>query len=255
MGSRYTQVKEHKGRHSLPPARSRSKHTDLGFTRAEGVKYRDVPTFSFAIMAHEKRKHWVPYLEENIPGAEVVWDRYNDRHETGLRSILEYDPDADYHVVVQDDALLCNDFVGGLAEAMQYVPDGLPVGLYHGRTRNHNDLGMNRAVSSGASWLCRSGPVWGPGIVFPTESIPDLTEFYQSIPDVPNYDRRVLRYYQKVGKQCFYPVPSLIEHRTEDNPSLASPSRTAHRMALKFIGPRSALSVDWSGPVIWAQKL
>lgn len=217
-----------------------------------GAKYRDEATFSYAIMAHRKREKWVPYLQERMPEAEVVWDRHNDRHETGLRSILSYDKSADYHLVVQDDVILSEDFLEGLAKAVLYVPDGHPLGLYHGRTGKQNNFAYNRGIKEGASWVAASGPVWGPAIVYPTAGIPDLVGYYRSIPHVQNYDRRVARYYGSAGKQCFYPVPSLVEHRTEDNPSLASPDRTAARSALRYVGPQSALSVDWSGPVVWA---
>lgn len=252
MGSRYTQRQDIRVR---PPEKRRSQYSEGGFDVRPGEKHRDSATFSIAIMAHKKRERWVPYLQELLPSAEVVWDRHNDRHETGLRSIMSYDPAADYHLVVQDDAILSEDFWEGLNEAIKYVPGGLPVGLYHGRTGNHNDAGVKRAVKEGACWVARSGPVWGPAIVMPAETISDLSKFYQSIPHVPNYDRRILKYYKSAGKQCFYPVPSLVDHRTEDNPSLASPQRTGFRHALRFVGPHSALSVDWSGPVVWAQNL
>jgi len=212
------------------------------------------PTLSVAVMAHQSRSQWVPDLVESIGGdVKVVWDRYNDRHDTGARALAAYNPEATHHMVVQDDALVARDLVAGVVEALKFVPAGNPMGLYVGRAKPRADevrTLMARAVDSGASFMVHKGPWWGVGIVVPTSSIRDLIRNYDGMADVPNYDRRIARYFESKGLYCYYTVPSLVDHRVEDNPSLVAGRGSHGRYAHHFIGPRSALEVDWSGPIV-----
>jgi hypothetical protein len=204
---------------------------------------------SCVIMAHSKRRQWAESLASEI-GCEVVWDKQNDRHETGLRAITSYDKTANYHAVIQDDAILCDNFVATLKSALSYAKKGLPVSLYHGGFLNssrHSQV-ADRAFSSKIPWLQRMGPIWGPAIVYPTESIPELADWF-SLSNIQNYDKRVMGFYKSKGKECLYTIPSLVTHRTENNPSLSGHDNP-NRAARHFAKPRSALEIDWSGPVL-----
>ena len=212
------------------------------------------PRVSVAVMAHKKREAWVPDLVKAIGGdVRVVWDRFNDRHDTGARSVAAFDRDATHHMVIQDDALVAKDLVGGVKNLLRVVPSSNPVGLYVGRAKPRADEVrslMARAVESNASFMVHKGPWWGVGIVLPVPTIKDLLENYDRMKNVPNYDRRVARYYESKGLYCYYTVPSLVDHRVDDNPSLVPNRGSAGRYAHNFIGPRSALEVDWSGPIV-----
>src|SRR5688572_1740995 len=85
-------------------------------------------------MAHKKRAHFVEQLQEQLPEAIVVWDRKGDRWDTGNRALCAYDPKAEAHIVIQDDSVVCPDFMAGVARLRKYVPDN-PISLYTGRTR------------------------------------------------------------------------------------------------------------------------
>jgi len=214
------------------------------------------PTLSVAIMAHASREKWVPDLEAQLGNVKTVWDRMNDRWDTGARALVAYDPNCTHHLVVQDDALLPPDFLEGVKKMLEYIPYPSPVGLYYGRVRpreTHTRMLVQRAKQQNASFIRHGGPWWGVGIIIPTANIPEIVKWGDSRPDIPNYDRRISRWYQENDIECYYPVPSLIEHRHGDeNPSLV-PGRTGiNRRAWQFVGPRSALDVDWSGPVIGA---
>jgi hypothetical protein len=195
-------------------------------------------------MAHPKRKSRAVKLSESL-GVEIVWDLFDDRHETGFRSIWAADPNADWHVVIQDDAVVCNDLLPGLREALRYVPKDAPVGLYHGGVSGGHAKAWSEAEDAGVSWLVRKGPVWGVGIVFPVSTILDLLRFYKSS-QVVNYDRRCLSFYQSRGVDCWYTVPSLVDHANIK--SLSGHDLPQKRNARAFLGPQSALSVDWSKP-------
>lgn len=246
---RYRQTTER----SLPKISRVNKYSE---PRAEAVSdgalYRENVKVSFTIMAHPKRADWAEDLARSI-GCGITWDTINDRHDTGLRSIMAYDPGADYHVVIQDDAIVGVDFVEGLKGALRYVPPGHPVGLYYGAKdgkNSHHVRGMQAAVDQGASWLVRKGPVWGPAIAYPVDNILTLAEWFKNS-DVPNYDRRVMFYYQSLGMDCWYSVPSMVDHRTKGNPSLTNhDDGRPPRAAKVFSGPQSLLEVGWDGPVL-----
>jgi hypothetical protein len=210
------------------------------------------PRLSYTIMAHKKRERWVPDLQAQLENCSVTWDKFNDRHETGLRAIRSYDANATHHVVVQDDALLCGDFVETAHNALRYVPESCPVSFYTGRVKPHSHEFSQiheAAKREGASFISGKGPWWGVAIAFPVDSIDDLAEFYSKADNIPNYDRRSARFYESRGIPCYYSLPSIVDHRVEDNPSLVAGRQNLGRYAREFVGPRSGLDIDWSGPV------
>ena len=204
---------------------------------------------SYTIMAHEKRRTWAEKLAEQL-SCDITWDQKNDRHDTGMRAIKNYG-NATHHCVIQDDALLADDFKFHVEQLVQYVDDGCPVGLYYGAKGAQNSAHVqahNEAMSFDARFLIRKGPIWGPGIIYPVSSIPKLEKFYNSSV-VQNYDRRVMRFYESIGKPCWYTIPSLVEHRVDDNPSLCGHNKP-NRQARLFHGPQSDLELRWKGPAV-----
>ena len=206
---------------------------------------------SAAIMAHPKRAEMVDellgWLDRPVP---VVWDRVNDRHDTGVRAIEAFDPDATHHVVIQDDVVPAGDLLAGAERALGSVPVDVPVSLYVGRVRPFAHA-VDHAVEqaeAGASWIVMDGIYWGPAIVLPTAVIPEVVRFFRSH-TVQNYDARVSRWFERQKLPCWYTWPSLVDHRGDV--SLAHPSAKAGRRTHSFAGAeRSALELDWSGPVV-----
>jgi hypothetical protein len=207
-------------------------------------------TLSAALMCHPRRKAFVEELTQELPEAEVVWDRENDRWETGSRALLAFDPSASHHVIVQDDAVLCGDFLAGVEKAAQAAGER-PIALYTGRVRPHQHTvtpAVKRAIRDGVPWLAFDGPWWGVGIVIPTAHIPDLVEWGNNHRRIENFDRRIEAFYKERSIDCWYTVPSLVDHRpVAENPSLI-PKRTGNRQAHHFIGDLSPLEIDWEQP-------
>jgi hypothetical protein len=215
-------------------------------------------SLSVALMAHPSRKAFVDELIERLDREpEIVWDRRNDRWDTGRRSMLAHDPAADWHLVIQDDAIPCCDLVAGVEQACQVAADR-PLAFYVGRLRPTNvqhQAGalVDNAARRGASWIQMEGPWWGPAIAVPTAHIADMLAWGDrrddpASPDyIANYDKRISRYYASQGIDCWYSVPSLVDHRpASENPSLV-PGRHGNRQAHQFIGAeRSALEIDWT---------
>jgi len=205
---------------------------------------------SFAIMAHPSRSSWVEDLQAQVPEAVVVWDQKNNRWDTGRRSLMAFDALADWHVVIQDDCILPPNFVGMVTDAINNVPGDGPIGLYFGRTRPRameTKTMFSRAIKAKASWILYPGPYWGVGIAVPTADIPHIVKYGDGLTNVGNYDLRIARYYESVKRMCNYTLPSLVEHRTENNPSLV-PGRTGgNRKAYIYVGSEP-VSIRWDGP-------
>lgn len=177
----------------------------------------------------------------------IVWDEHNDRHDTGIRAVQAYDPTCTHHLVIQDDAVACRDLLAGTERALKTVPPANPVSLYVGRVKPFRKM-VEHAVSAAdesVSWITMAGIYWGVGVVLPIAAIDDMARWYLHS-NVQNYDRRMSRWFEKQGIDCWYTWPSLVDHRGDESLVRA---RTARRSAHRFI-EGSALTVDWSGGVV-----
>lgn len=204
---------------------------------------------SLAIMGHPSRMELVMDLKRVLPNAEIAMDERNDRWDTGRRAMLAYDPECAWHIVVQDDAILCRDFIAGAERALTAAGDH-PVAFYTGRVRPNEHL-VNRMVSYAQlldrSWLAMKGPWWGVSVGIPTDRIEAMVEWCDQRTEIANYDTRMARYFEHVGIDCYYTMPSLVDHRPHDQiPSLVPGRNGRGRVAHWFIGGASPLEVDWT---------
>jgi len=215
-----------------------------------------VTRLSVALMCHPSRKRFVDELAEQLPEAEIVWDERNDRWHTGSRALLAHDPSADFHLVVQDDVILGRNLVAGATAAAAATDGKRPIALYTGKVRPKSELVtplIERAQRIGSPWLEMPGPWWGPGLIIPTAHIVDIVEWWERQTlkvqrSVKNYDRRIETFYtfERDGMDCWYTLPSLVEHRGVDkNPSLVE-GRTGNRHAHTFIGDADPCAIDWT---------
>ena len=65
-------------------------------------------TLSMSIMAHTSRVKYFPYLKSRMEGAQWSIDKKNSLLENSKASWSMHDPEADFHVVVQDDSIVCD---------------------------------------------------------------------------------------------------------------------------------------------------
>lgn len=206
---------------------------------------------SAVIRAHPKRRDLVDELLATLDRpAEVVWDRRNDEWDTGVRAWQAVDPDADYGLVIEDDAIVCRDLLAGLEKALEHVPAESVVSLYLGNRRpyQHRVKQMvTDANSADVSWIRTTSLIWGVAIAVPVSTIADMLTWCEWN-EHPNYDARVARYYATVLRwPTYYTWPSLVDHRQV--PSLLN--HPGERHAHRFVGEdASALDVDWSRQVL-----
>lgn len=204
-------------------------------------------TLSTKIMAHPKRAHLIPDLVERLglTDEDVIWDTDNNRWHTGRRAWEAIDQDAQWGLVVQDDALPCRDLLTGLEHALDYVPRNVLLSPYVG-TRRPVAARVERAVADaierGAVFIEMPSLCWGVAIAAPTRIINGMLPWCDE-QTYPNYDRRIGRYAIDVKRmETWCTVPSLVDHR--DIPSLVGHGEG--RVAHHFIGEEaSALEVNW----------
>lgn len=209
-------------------------------------------TLSVKIMAHKKRAAYVEDLVQRlgISDDDVIWDRKQDRWDTGRRAWEAIDQDATWGVVLQDDAVVCRDFAAGMEAALDRLEPNVVVSPYVGTRRplaHRVEAVVRTAIDNDAAWIRMPSLNWGVAIVLPTNIIDGMLPWCDR-QTYPNYDRRVGRYcidVKRMSTICTW--PSLVDHR--EVPSLVG--HGGGRVAHKFIGTEaSALDIDWDKPAV-----
>lgn len=192
---------------------------------------------SAAIMAVPERSEQARHLCELLANqglyAQIIFDTDRTEWHTGKRALLTYDDDADYHIVLQDDAIIGDNFVKNAIAAIQDVPVRTLISFYTGKTRPYKisvQEAVDKAKRGDGSWLTFNTLLWGVGIAIPTEQIPSIAYANSSI---MAYDRRVGQFYKAVGKSVYYTFPSIVDH-DDEMPSALNHQTTGRRVAHKF---------------------
>jgi hypothetical protein len=214
---------------------------------------------SASIMAHPDRADLVAELQLSlgqVPApVPVAWDDEGppsgnvDRGwRTARRGWELADPGADFHLLLQDDAMPCRDLLAGLERALEHVPPDAVVSAYLGQggaIGQRWDRVATDAARRGAAWVVSGKLMWGVGIVLPVRLIPEMIERANRAAGVPD-DMRVCGWIERRRGEVWYCWPSLVDHR-------AVPSLTKHRAANRRAWqhhPGSALDLNWAGPVV-----
>lgn len=214
---------------------------------------------SVSIMAHPKRRQEAVILLEKLKKypfvkSSITWDQKNGEWDTGKRALeVGINAGGDYHVVLQDDAILPPDFYNHLENALKTVPLKSLISLYTGTGR---PLGQRVtaavAKAKNVSWLRSDLLYWGVGIAMPTSHIVEVLDFVADRTEV--YDFRIGWAYMRNRLPVFYTNPSLVDHDDAMGSLLkqsALVSRADYekvpRVAHNFIGDRT---VNWNNAVL-----
>ncbi len=215
-------------------------------------------SLSVQVMADHRRDDLVADLLDRLglDDGHVSWDTDRDRWHTGRAAMAAGAArGADWTCVIQDDALVCADFVTGVELALDHVPAGCVVQPFVGTRRPMQGYVTNaftRAEAEGAPWIIMRAMMWGVVIIVPTWTVEPMLAWCERR-SWPNYDKRVGQfYYSKLAWPVYCTNPSLVDHH--EVPSLVNhgDGRVAHR----FIGADvSALDIDWSKPPVAMQGM
>ena len=208
---------------------------------------------SVSIMAHPDRRESAERLSAEVGLAPIAFDgegppsRDPDRiWRTARAAWMLHDPDADWHLLLQDDAIVATHLLEVLPRALRCVPRPSVVSLYLGSGRplaGRWSAVVDEANSVGASWIVGPRPIWGVGLLLPTPLIPDMVRYCDTQRGATD-DMRVGRWAQRSKLETRYPWPCLADH--VDGSSLVG--HGDGRVARSF--QADARASAWDGPVV-----
>jgi len=210
---------------------------------------------SAAIMAHPRRRVEAESLQNALDRpVPIIYDTVREpskdpaqRWATGRRAWEKYDPAADWHMVIQDDALVCDDLIAGLEVALNELGKEGLMSPYTGTGRpdqKNVTRALQHADDKGHAWMSTRSLNWGVAICAPTWTIEPMLEWCsRDAVARSNYDWRIGVYFRDVlGWRTWYTVPSLVDHRDEESlVGHGTLKRKAHRFH-----DGSALHVNWA---------
>jgi len=163
---------------------------------------------SISIMMFPTRKEYLPYLKEKLGDVPVAMDLGCGLIQNCFNAWSMHDPTADYHVVIQDDCIVCDDFYN---RAIKYLEkaQGRPVSFFYAQSRFYNKFKKERA-ETGA--IVKKALYGGLAICLPVSLIPKMLESYAK-DTVPFDDHRIGRFLLRNKLDIYNPFPSLIDHR------------------------------------------
>lgn len=205
------------------------------------------PSLSITIMAHPKRYGFIhnrilPKINTHCCSLQTHFDTLsNGVWWNGRLSWLRSDKACTHHMVLQDDAILCLDFVETCLKIIEQLPNH-PIYLYSGSNL------VTAAQARNEHWATMKGGVWGIAIIMPIAWGPQFVQWADAHvnPDLKTYDGRLGMWLSKQNKNAWVCVPNLVEH---DGTTTLLKHHNVSKSAL-FIGENvSGLTIDWSPPV------
>lgn len=171
---------------------------------------------SATVMAHPKRRAQAEKLRaalKTYPFAyvSVVYDTQSSEWHTGRRALKQGIGRGEWHVVIQDDAVLTPYFYENLISAITALGVRSLISLYTGTARplaGRVTAAVERAPEG--SFIEFRQLLWGVGIAIPTDHIKPMLEFVEDV-DL-QYDNKIGEFYCRQGMDVYYTVPSLVDH-------------------------------------------
>jgi len=206
---------------------------------------------SITIMAHDKRTEAAEALNDRLVqypfvSNTITWDEINSEWHTGKRALLDGVGKGDYHVVLQDDAILTPNFYQNLENAINALDQKTLISLYTGTARpipQRVTAAVNKAADG--DMLRFHQLMWGVGIAIPTDHILPMLEFVENV-DL-QYDNKIGEFYCQNGLPVYYLIPSIVDHDDDTDSLLPGhgrdidhEKRVAHKLA--------------TGPISWTGK-
>ena len=169
-------------------------------------------------MAHPSRAEFFPYLQEklSIPLSQFSIDQHNNLLDNCKASWMLHNPEADFHVVIQDDSIVCEDFaeraISFISEQeTKRIRENRPVQGYNFFLKQDRNKAPIRPEGGCFIDMVTRG---GVAICLPVLCIkPMLEEFDRQTSR--HDDDRISEYVRKNNYRMAFPVPSLIDHRCD----------------------------------------
>ena len=202
---------------------------------------------SAAIMAHESRINRIDYLLETLGDVPVFMDygKIGDPGNLGpwgnaKRAWKAFDPKADFHLVVQDDAIFGKRFVERLSGILKKHGKEYAYCLFANANGRKKDDEFLTALKRPQGIIIHKELYSAVAVSLPTGIIKKMIPFA----DKAEYDRgrgtwldddaRISEYLKHIGMKVIYPIPSLVNHNKRLN-SLIGLGHNKGRQAKFFI--------------------
>lgn len=205
-------------------------------------------SISYAVMAHPFRIVEAERLAQ-VFDAELVLDSERSGENPTADRAWAALCGADWHVVMQDDALPVPEAHSAVQAALEAAPSSV-VSLYFG-TNYPRSLAAatkhaaRRADRSGLSWLLASRLAWGVAVAIRADLVSAMLAAVVS--DQRPYDRRLSAWCKAQRLRVAYTWPSLVDHA--DGPSLIGRPRPlprrAHRVGVPLSWDTAAMAVGF----------
>lgn len=165
---------------------------------------------SITIMAHPERKHFIPYLQERIGGdVPVIFDEKQNIWDTCRRAWLAQDMSADYGLVIQDDALLCDNFRQEAEAFIENHSDQDFIYSFYAGQLLSTRIGM--AERKGIDYVV-SGMIFNEvALCMRTKHIERMVKFCDD--REAKTDQDITKWARLARIRIMYSVPSLVDHR------------------------------------------
>ena len=163
-------------------------------------------TYTLNIMTHSSRKEFADELKRLLPMAYVsICDEW--LHPARYKARTLERKATDYHIVIQDDWFLCDDFVNRMEKVLSLWH---PVINFH--TRDRKQLKKYKG-----KWNFFDKLYGGVAVAIKTDIIDDMLERVMDYHKKTNYsefDDKVMRiYFDMKGIKCYYTNPCYVDHR------------------------------------------
>lgn len=144
--------------------------------------------------------------------------------------------EATHHLVLQDDIVICNNFVNGVVKVIEAFPDDL-ISLFHGPRKKFD----------GSCRWGKSEGVWGQAVVMPTGMVQEFLDWEKKNihPSFKHDDSRISLFAIKTKRRVKVPFPNLINHRDTELKSVLGNKWYKPRVSTDFMGARDPCDFDW----------
>ena len=182
---------------------------------------------SISVMAHESRADNFAYLSRMLGDVPFSIDKGARGTPGNLgewgnakRAWMMYDPEAEWHVVIQDDAIICENFRQRAESVILKAKTVLKTedyvcNFYFGSNRVSRPIGAD-IVKRGLTYWINAYPKWGVAMCMQTKYIKEMIAFCDKLDEKQHGtrdDSRIAKYIGHKRMKVYFPMPSIIDHR------------------------------------------
>lgn len=201
---------------------------------------------SISIQAHIAREKFFPYFKEKLGDVPFSVDDGTLGVWGNRKKALELAGESKYHLVIQDDALLCEDFLAKANEFIYQMDDLFPDEIhafqfYHG----HQPQFIRESemvVGRERGFVKRRNLFWGVAIATPTNRIDDMIAYGNTYPSRQD-DTKIKGWLRTRKIPIIWPVPCLVDHRQTHETQSLVPGNNRNRFSPYFID-RATFGID-----------